>query len=43
MISFFLQDYLSWYNLLHDVKHKDRELFDFTVSHVIKVVFYCYK
>ena len=27
MILFFLQDYLSWYNLLYNMKYEDRELF----------------
>lgn len=43
MILFFLQNYLSWYTLLHDMKYKDREHLNFTVICVIKVLFYCYK
>ena len=27
MLLFFLQDYLSWYNLLYNMKYEDRELF----------------
>lgn len=43
MVLFFLLDYLSWYNLLHDMKQKDRELFNFYSKSVIKVLFYCYE